>query len=318
MKQLVQSERDEIEILLRKWYSLRAISRVLQKAFETIRREVMRNKVHWRYTARKAQHKAYVRRKNCKKTLKKIRVHDELENYIRDRLRQDWSPDEIAHTWSDTHSLHISTPTIYHYIYSRFWYWLTDHLYTKRLKKKRRTHHVKKEIIIHRVFIDARTKIISRKRQFWHWECDLIVGKQSTKPVLLVLIEMKTRYKVVYLLPSKSALWVETRLKECIKKYSIKSITFDNGTEFSYHYNLWIPTYFCHPHSPREKPQVERWNRNIRWYYPKGTDFSQVSQADIDTITQKLNIRPMKCLHYKSSFSLFHKYLLSPLTALTL
>ncbi len=247
----------------------------------------------------------------------KIRVHNDLETYIRQKLKQDRAPDEIAHTWSSQHTLHVSTPTVYHYIYSRFWYWLTDHLYTKRPKKKKRRTYVKKEIIKHRVFIDLRPKIIGRKHQFWHWEGDLIVGKQSTKPVLLVLIEMKTRFKVVYRLPDKSALWVQEKLQQCTKKYSIKSITFDNWSEFAYHYTLWIPTYFCHPHSPREKPQVERWNRNIRRYYPKGTDFSQVTQTDIDTIVQKLNMRPMKCLRYKSPFSLFHKFLF-PLTALTL
>ena len=69
---------------------------------------------------------------------------------------------------------------------------------------------------------------------------------------------MVTRYKIVYWLPSKHAYLVEEKLKKAIQRYSIKSMTFDNGTEFAGHINLGIKTYFCFPHSPREKPQVER------------------------------------------------------------
>ena len=128
---------------------------------------------------------------------------------------------------------------------------------------------------------------------------------------------MKTRFKIVHLLPNKWADYVEELLREYIKKYSIKSITFDNWTEFANHFKLWIPTYFCHPHSPREKPQVERWNRNIRRYYPKWTDFFNVTQEQIDIIVLKINNRPMKCLKYKTPSNMFKK-LISQVAPLTL
>jgi IS30 family transposase len=153
--------------------------------------------------------------------------------------------------------------------------------------------------------------------QFWHYECDLIMGRKWSLFCLLVLIEMKTRKKIVHLLPNKWANYVEELLREYIKKYSIKSITFDNGTEFANHYKLWIPTYFCHPHSPWEKPQVERGNRNIRRYFPKWTDFTKVTQEQIDLIVEKINNRPMKCLNYQIPSLLFKK-LLSRVAVLTL
>jgi IS30 family transposase len=311
MRHLVQSQRDEIQILHNKDYSIREIASTLWIHYSTISREIGRNSVRWVYSAKKADHKAYARRKSCKKQNKKIRDNDELERFIRKKLGEDWSPDEISHDWNSNHVIQISTPSIYGYIDSRFGYGLHEYLYTQRPRRRKHRKKVKKEIIKHRVMIDARPIIIWRKKEYGHYEVDLVMWKQSTKACLLVLIEMVTRYKIVYRLPNKEAEWVEIKLKEAIQKYSIRSMTFDNGSEFAGHIHLWIPTYFCYPHSPRQKPQVERWNRNIRWYYPKWTDFRKVQQEEIDIAVQKLNMRPMKCLEWIQPYTLFYKKLLS-------
>jgi len=318
MKHLSISERDEIQILLSKWYTHREIAKALWRSHRAIDYEIENNSIKWKYVAKKAVHKAYVRRLFCKKTLKKIRVNDDLEHFVREKFKKDWSPEEISWDWNNTHkNLFISTPTIYKYVYSRFGYTLTDHLYTKRIRPKKRRQKAKRQSIKFRTFIDARPKIIASKREFGHYECDLIMWKKTSSFCLLVLIEMKTRFKIVHLLPNKWAVYVEKLLRKYIKKYSIKSITFDNWTEFANHFKLWIPTYFCHPHSPREKPQVERWNRNIRRYFPKWTDFSKVTQEQIDFVLKKLNNRPMKCLKYQTPSNMFKK-LLSQVANLTL
>lgn len=318
MKHLSITERDQIQILLSKWCTHRDISLALWRHHWTIDKEIRRNMVKWKYISQKANHKAYVRRLFCKKTLKKIRCDDKLEQFIRKKIKEDWSPEEISWDRDNTHkNSYISTPTIYKYIYSKFWYGLTDHLYTKRIRPKKRRHKTKRQNIKYRTFINFRPLIISSKTEFGHYECDLIMGKKTSPFCLLVLIEMKTRFKIVHLLPNKWAEYVEELLHKYIKKYSIKSITFDNWSEFANHFKLWIPTYFCHAHSPREKPQVERWNRNIRRYFPKWTDFSKVTQEQIDFALQKLNNRPMKCLKYQSPSYMFKK-LLSKVALLTL
>lgn len=310
MKHLSITERDQIQILLSRWYTHREIWLALWRHHWTIDREIIKNTVKWKYIAKKAQHKAYTRRLFCKKQLKKIRVNDNLEDFIRKRLREDRSPEEISWYRNNNYiNLLISTPTIYKYIYSRFGYWLSEHLYTKRSRPKKRKHKIKKQTIKYRTFINLRPQIIGLKKEFWNYECDLIMWKKTSSFCLLVLIEMKTRFKIVYLLPNKWAENIEQKLHEYIKKYSIKSITFDNWTEFANHYKLWIPTYFCHPRSPREKPQVERWNRNIRRYYPKWTDFFNVTQEQIDIVVKKINNRPMKCLNYKTPTNMFNKFL---------
>jgi transposase, IS30 family len=267
--------------------------------------------VKWVYDGKKANHKAYARRKSCKKQNKKIRDNDEMEQYIRQKLHENWSPEEIAWVWNKYHEVEISVPTIYKYVDSRYGYGLSEHLYSKRPKKRKHSGKPKREVIKYRVMINARPISIGKKRYFGHYEVDLVMWKQGSKGCLLVLIEMVTRYKIVYWLPSKNAWIVEEKLKDAIQKYSIKSMTFDNGKEFTNHIKLWIATYFCYPHSPREKPQVERWNGNIRWYYKKWTDFSDVTQKEIDIVMKKINMRPMKCLNRETPHTLFHKKLLS-------
>jgi len=85
------------------------------------------------YSAEKATHKAYVRRHFAKKTLKKIRVNDELEKYIRKKIKDDRSPEMTSGRWNIEHKdLMISTPTIYKYITCPFGYDLQEHLYTHR------------------------------------------------------------------------------------------------------------------------------------------------------------------------------------------
>lgn len=318
MKHLSATDREEIQILLSRWYTNREISLTLWRHHKTIDEEIRNNSVKWIYNAKKAYHKVYVRRLFCKKQLKKIRVNNDLEDFVRKKLKEDRSPEEIKWDWNANHkSLHISTPTIYKYIYSRFGYWLSEHLYTKRLKAKKRSPKTKRQNIKFRTYINLRPKIIASKKEFWHYECDLIMGNKKSSYCLLVLIEMKTRFKFVHLLPNKWAEYIEELLREYIKKYSIKSITFDNWSEFANHYKLWIPTYFCHAHSPREKPQVERWNRNIRRYFPKWTDFSKISQKQVDFVVRKLNNRPMKCLNFQTPQNMFINFF-SQVAVLTL
>lgn len=119
------------------------------------------------YTANKAKHKAYVRRLFAKRNLKKIRVNGELEDYIRKKIKDDWSPETVAGRWSNEHEdLRISTPTIYKYISCPFGYELQQHLYTNRHGRRKRSHMNKKRIIKHRVLVDVRPERISKLLEF--------------------------------------------------------------------------------------------------------------------------------------------------------
>lgn len=307
MKHLSKHERNEIQILRKKWYSLRDIAAVLERAVSTISREIKRNKVKGKYSAKKAGVKAYQRRYTRKIQMKKIRNNDGLENYIREKLRLKRTPQLIAWAWNKEHpDYKIGYVTIYKYVYSRFGRWLWEHLYSKRHRpRKRRWKATKRQLIPYRTWIDARPESISKLMSFGHYEADLIVWPRGTKAVLLTLTEKVSRLKLAYRLPSKSPTEVQKKLQPVIKQFGIKSITFDNWVEFMYHYRLGIPTYFCHPYHSREKWQVEYTNKLYRIFIPKWADLSNYTQEDIDLVTSNLNNRPMVCLDYETPIKTF-------------
>lgn len=307
MSQLRTEERETIMVMLGQNQSHRAIARTLWRHNGTISKEIKRNSVRWKYSASKAEHKAYVKRKYAKYIYKKIRANDDLEDYVRKKIKNDRSPEMISWRWNKEHwNISISTVSIYKYVYSRFAYDLPEFLYSHRnWRIRRKSHNNKKWWIKHRVFIDLRPELISKLTQFGHYECDLIIGPQWTKEVLLVLIEKMTRWKIAKKLPNKKAKTIEKTLKKRVKFLWCRSITFDNWTEFSNHYKLGIPTYFSHPYHSREKAQVERGNRDYRRFFPKKTMRKKISQKDIDKITKKLNNMPMKILKFQTPKEVF-------------
>jgi IS30 family transposase len=310
MWQLTKAERAEIMILHQKWYSARQMSGPVGRHHSTISRELKRNAVKWEYAAKKAHLKAYQRRHKLQKQLKKIRLDEELEEFIRQKLKKLRSPQRIAWNRSKDNPLRrISHVTVYKYIYSTFGSGLWYYLYTQRHKpKRRREKKTKRSLIPNRVWIDARPEIIGLKMEVGHYECDLFVSGKWCKTVVLTLIEMVTRKSMARVLPNKSPQWVLGKLLQYIKKNDVKSITFDNWIEFMYHYKLWVPTYFCHPYSSREKPQIERRNRDYRRIYKKGSALNRVTQEHLDTTTERINTTPMVCLSYRTPHEIFTNY----------
>ena len=290
MWQLKKTERNEIMLLHQKWYSARDIAKATWRHHSTISRELKRNAVKWEYVANKAEMKSYQRRHKQQKQLKKIRLDNELEWFIREKLKSLWSPQRIAWNWSkDNPTRRISHTTIYKYVYSSFWSWLWYHLYSQRHRPKRRIRKkTKKQLIPYRVWIDARPKIIDLKVEIGHYECDLIVSWKWDKTVILTILEMVTRKCTAWVFPNKSPTLVEEKLKEFILENNVRSITFDNGVEFMHHYKLWVLTYFCHPYSSREKPQIERRNRDYRWVYKKWTSLRWITQEHLDATTRRI------------------------------
>lgn len=310
MNHLSKSERSEIQILREKNYSMRSIAKVLQRSPSTISRELRRNKVKWKYLAKKADHKSYWRRRSRLYEVKKIRMDSKLERYIHAKLKERRSPELIAGRRNRENTNQISYKSIYRYVYSRFWTDLGKYLYLKRYRpKKRKSKKTKRQLIPHRTWIDARPMSITSKQSFGHYEADLFVWPQGAKPVVLTLTEKVSRLKLAYWLPNKRPIEVQKKLQEVISEYDVKSITFDNWVEFMYHYRLWIATYFCHPYHSREKGQVEYTNKLYRMYIPKWTDLSRIDQESLDHLTENLNKRPMKCLEFRTPLESYRSLL---------
>jgi IS30 family transposase len=300
-----KGERLEIAILLNKDYGVRDIARVLGRSPGTISEEIKKNSVNGVYDPKKAQHKAYVRRKYSKYQGMKIVQNSQLREYIEEKLKEDWSPEQIAGRLKnvDTYLPYASQRVIYKFVYSVYGRNLERYLRYKGKKRKRKRE--KRIKLKNRTFIDQRPEIISKRERFGDWEGDLIVSGKSGKGVLVVLQERKSRYPLIERVMSQKTVVINEHIQKRTGGFiCFNSLTIDNDISFSKHEELskllGCPIYFCHPYHAWEKGGVENTNKLIRQYIPKGTDISKLTDEYLREVERKLQNRPRKCLGYKT------------------
>lgn len=302
MKHLDSTERNLIKDWSEKWLSKREIARRLWRHHSTIDDEIRKNTKRWKlYSPKRAQQRAYIKKHMKRRSILKARSIIWLEEYITEKMKLLRCPKTIAKRRSKDHPAYsISTPSVYAYLHSRWWKHLQTYMRSHRTKLKTRKASRKrmKNIIPLRTSIHVRPAIVAAKIIIWNHECDLIMWLRTNKTCILTLVEMKTRHLIARKCNSKEPEEIYKQLDHLVKQYRIKSITFDNGIEFMKHYQLWIPTYFCDPHCAREKPQVERVNRDIRKFTPKKSNLDLVSQEQLDMIVSNINNTPNGALWY--------------------
>jgi len=305
-KHIGKTERLEIALLKGKGYSNRNIAKVLKRSPNTISREITINNVHGKYDPRKAQHKAYVKRKYSKYQGMKIVENGKLRSYVEEKLKEDWSPEEIAGRLKevDKDIKYASRGAIYKFVYSIYGRLLEQHLRCKG-KERKKGKRTKVTQLENRVFIEKRPQIVEKKQRFGDWEGDFIVSGKSGKGILIVLYERKAMYVVIRRLMFRSCQATNQCLKEMTEGFTcFNSLTIDNDISFRKHEELSellkAPVYFCHPYHSWEKGGVENINKLIRQYVLKGSDISKYSDDSVREIETKLNNRPRKRLKYKT------------------
>ena len=316
-QQLQKTERQEIQILRYKGYSLRAIASALNRSVSTVSREVSRNQVKSVYSAEKAHLKRYQRRYYCKKSLKKIREHPDLEAFIRQKIKADWSPYTIAKMWTgapeNKSQTTISHLTVYKYIYSDYAIGLTKFLYSQRVRpKKRKQKKTKRSLIPNRTWIDDRPEIINQRKRLGDVEVDFICSRQDDNTHILTMIDRQSRLLKAVKVSNRRPKKILQHLKVMTQQLQAKSATFDNDIGFIYHQKLGLPTYFCHPYSSWQKGQIEYANRLIRRHIPKKTLLKNISQQQIDRIVHQINHTPRQCLNWKTPHQVFSSVALDP------
>ena len=293
---LTQEERYQISTLLREGFSKRYIAWRLNRSPSTISREIARNRARNGYFAKHAHKLA--RRRHCPNP-KRI-PYDTWVQVIA-YLDLQWSPEQIASHVS------VSLHSIYRFIQqdkSRGGVLFHNLRFRNQRKRKYGSIETRGQLT-NRKSIHDRPAEIEQRSRFGDLEIDTIVGKNHQQS-LVSIVDRKTGYlwlKKCNTRKAEEVCQATIRLLEPIKAH-LKTITADNGKEFSLHeyaaQELDVDWYFADPYSAWQRGTNENTNGLIRQYIRKGSDLNDYTDAYIAEITQRLNHRPRKRLGFKS------------------
>ena len=308
------AEREEISRGVVCGYSIRTMAASLGRAPSTVSRELKRNGGRQSYRASLADRAAWNRAERPK--VCKLARHRALARRVADKLRRQWSPEQIAgwlqRIYPDDASRQVSHETIYRtlYIQSRgaLKKELLAHLRRTRAMRRSRHHTQKTENhgrIVGAVSISERPATAEDRAVPGHWEGDLVFGSHNSQ--IATLVERQTRYVMAVKVGGKDTGTVVNALirhARCLPKELYRSLTWDRGKELAAHRRFTLATdiqvYFCDPHKPWQRGSNENTNGLLRQYLPKGLDLSVIPQAKLNTIAKYLNERPRKTLGYET------------------
>ena len=302
-----QAVRMELAILLRKGYSQRDIADVLGVHHSSVSREIKRNSLRSEpYHPDKAHHKAYVRRKYSKYEGMKICGSNWLENYVKEKLKLHWTPEQISGRLEKDFGISVvSFKSIYKWIYSAYGQSYSDYLPSQHYRPKKRLKKKSKRYLIpNRIWIDDRPMVINDRQRLGDFEGDTMGKPKYSSATLAALADRKSRYLLARKTPFLKDSMTQG-FQRLLKGQSPKSLTFDNGVENVKYEMLHVPTYFCHPYSSWEKGTIENTFQRMRRYIPKGTRLETISHQRIATIVRRMNNTPRKCLNYFTPAEVF-------------
>lgn len=298
-RRLTQEDRYQIEALIQSKISLHEISRIVGFSVSTICRELRRNQIQGIYGAKLAQ-KNYLLRRSHIGPAKKIK--GKLEKTIRKYLHMQWSPEEIK----ERLKLDVSHETIYKFVYDDFkykgsilWRQLRRHRrYRKTHKASRNFKNIGRKTDC--LWIDDRPEFIENRSRLGDIERDTVVGKKGG-PGLLVMVDRASRLTRIRYLKKITQKYAHKATIEVAKTIKIRTITNDNGGEFSSYNELSkeinAKIYFCRPFSSYERGTNEYTNGLIRQYFPKSIEPDPKMVSKVEKL---LNNRPRKCLGFKT------------------
>lgn len=304
---ITDNERRRIERSFEGGKSIRSIAKLLKRSPNTVSKELVRNSVKENYSARKAQHKAYVRRRQSKIQCMKVAVDRDLKEYVANHIKDHQSPEGISVRLKnvDTQLHYASTKAIYKFVHSVHGRKIERHLYSKAVKRKGGKKRGKSTVWDDgRISIEKRPKKVLLRKEFGHFEGDFIESGKDGTGCILVLVERKTRYVFLRYLEDRGTASVNTLVHEMLREVPIKSLTLDNDLSFQKHEELSTligsDIFFCHPQASHEKGSIENRNKALRRYMPKRSDLSSFTPGYIAWVEGKLRDKFMVCLSGKS------------------
>jgi len=305
--QLTHIQRYQIYALLRMGHLQTDIARIVGVHKSTISRELKRNTGKRGYRPKQAHRKALERRN---KTCKRIGVSE--WEMIDQLIELDWSPGQISGYLRKEQLLWVSHEWIYQHIYrdKRIGGQLWKHLRCQKKRRKRYGSYEKRGQIPHRVWIDQRPAVVEERSRIGDWEADTIIS-QGKQKAIVTLTERKSRLTLMRKVNDRTAETVKQAMIDLLRPFTSQALTItcDNGKEFTDHpaiaKALNADVYFAHPQAAWERGSNENANGLIRQYFPKGTNFADLSDEDIRKAEMRLNHRPRKCLGFSSPNMVF-------------
>ena len=280
-------------------------------------REISRHGGRPAYRAHVADDHAWELALRPKKRL--LAVNRKLRNIVASKLILDGSPEQISGwlkiQYPDDESLRVSHETIYRSLFIQargvLKKELMEHLRSKR--RMRRSRHAtvsgqSRGQIVGAISIRERPAEVEDRAIPGHWEGDLLSGAKNS--YIATLVERHSRFAMLIKVPSKETEAVVAALSQHVRKLPAtlkRSLTWDRGLEMAKYKDFTVATdvqvYFCDPQSPWQRGTNENTNLLLRQYFPRGTDLSGYSQAQLDQIALRLNQRPRKTLGFETPAS---------------
>ena len=313
-------ERKYLQQLLAEGLSFRKIAAILERSPSTISREVKRNQAKYR-PHRKSDNKywynhwrannLYIRRRREQNRAALVPDTDRWD-YVIAGLKAFWSPEEISERWHKMNPLEkpICVSTIYRYIKLRKFPEITAQKHLRRRGKRMLPRNANYNSIQPDRIIPEWPDAIRNRIRIGDWEGDTVYGGVG-KGLLVSLVDRKTRFLRIGLLERRTSDGTRVVIEKLLKGLPVKSVSLDNGSEFSefrkLEESLSTLVYFAEPHKPWQRGTNENTNDIIRFFFPKGFDFRKVTADDIQIVENIINNRPRKCLNWKTPAEVFYE-----------
>lgn len=319
-KHFTKEERYCLQELLERGWSMRRIAAELNRSPSSISREIGRNRAKYRphhkplnpywYNAWRAQNLYTMRRRE--KVQAALMPETPQWDFIVEGLSNFWSPEAICGRWHKEHSdlKPLSASTIYRYIRSGKFPEITAKKHLRRRGKRSLPRNSNYNSVHPDRLIPQWPKEIKERERIGDWEGDTVYGKPG-KGLLVTMVDRRTRYLCLGRILCRNTTHTLAAITAMMKGLPVRSISLDNGSEFSdYHRleeELHTEVYFAEPHKPWQRGSNENINDVVRFFFPKGSNFTQVTDQQVAEVEALINNRPRKCLDWATPAELFSK-----------
>ena len=308
-------ERKYLQKLLSERKSFREIAAILERSPSTISREVNRNRAKYKpkrksdnafwYNHWRAQN-LYIRRRRAKQHTA-LKPESDAWNFVVEHLHKHWSPEMISNRWNsffaDAMQQRLSASTIYRYVRQKRLPGITAKTHLRRRGKHCCDRQINCNSIQPERIIPQWDDAIKQRKRIGDWEGDTVYGAVG-KGLLVTLVDRRSRFLCATIIRSRKADETRKAIVRCLRELPVRSISLDNGSEFSefrqLETELHTQVYFAEPHKPWQRGTNENTNDILRFYFPKGYNFHELSNEDLQKVVDEINDKPRKCLGWLS------------------